>query len=549
MARPLRSITSTKHSDFQLSALGASLSPESLRWALDQGAAGDLAAQNGLFDLMEDTWDRLRGNIERFKKAVCKLPFTVQPWSEKGQKPTPSAVEKARFVEHVLHNQRAPTWEGRFNFAGTVHSLLDAVGRGVSVLEIDWEVFEGRYVPTATRRVPWACLGFDRRPDAAEPGSLRLFPDRNYEVPRRFSDFPHKFLVGVFGAKQGPLGEAAQLRTLAPLWLGRMLGWEWLLSRAELFGMPIRWATYDPGSTTDQITAVNNMLANMGTAAWGSFPAGTKLEILSGATPGVAGLNEPTERLMALADTACDRLFLGATLTTTAGETGSYAMAAVHREIELDLYENYAAYVIDVLNNQMIPSIVALNWGDAVELPFLEVEMQRPDKDQALAERDRLLFQEMGLPVSSQWLYDRHKVPAPGPDDALFTPPTPAPAVKQIEGRDASPRHLPACRCCNAPVNAASESTASLLLRQAASRTLLEKLIPIAEATNHRVVWTSILDDRTSEYCQQMHGRAYRDGWEAPPPAHHNCRSTMMLVPAASYVPPVASMPASPAPG
>lgn len=529
MPRPLRSITSTKHSDFQLSALGASLSPESLRWALDQGAAGDLAAQNGLFDLMEDTWDRLRGNIERFKKAVCKLPFTVQPWSEKGQKPTPSAVEKARFVEHVLHNQRAPTWEGQFNFTGTVHALLDAVSRGVAVLEVDWAVSDGRYVPTATRRVPWACVGFDRSPDAKEPGALRLFPDRDYEKPQRFSDFPHKFLVGVYGAKQGPLGEAPQLRTLAPLWLGRMLGWEWLLSRAELFGMPIRWATYDPGSTADQVAAVNSMLANMGTAAWGSFPAGTKLEILSGATPGVAGPNEPTERLMALADTACDRLFLGATLTTSAGETGSYAMAAVHREIELDLYENYAAYVIDILNNQMIPSIVALNWGDPTELPFLEIEMQRPDKDQALAERDRLLFQEMGLPVSSQWLYDRHKVPAPGPNDALFRPP----AASRIEGSGASPKRPPACSCgfSSSAVEAASESAASLLIRQAASRALLEKLLPIAEATGHRVVWTSILDDRTSEFCQQMHGRAYGDGWTEPPPAHHNCRSALTLLP------------------
>jgi len=31
-----------------------------------------------------------------------------------------------------------------------------------------------------------------------------------------------------------------------------------------------------------------------------------------------------------------------------------------------------------VLNNQLISSIVALNWGNTDELPFLEVELQRP---------------------------------------------------------------------------------------------------------------------------------------------------------------------------
>ena len=54
---------------------------------------------------------------------------------------------------------------------------------------------------------------------------------------------------------------------------------------------------------------------------------------------------------------------------------GFYAPAPIHREIELDLYENYAGYVIDVLNNQIISSIVALNWGGTDELPFLEVEL------------------------------------------------------------------------------------------------------------------------------------------------------------------------------
>jgi len=525
-----RPITQARANDYRLSALGGNLTPDSLRWALDRGAAGDLAAQNDLFNLMEDTWDRLRGNLERLKKAVCKLPFTIQPWAEKGSKPSRTALEKAQFVEHVLHNQRAPTWEGKLNFAGTVHHLLDAVSRGVAVLEIDWVVAGGKYLPVATRRVPWTCLGFDRRPNAPDPFALRLFPDRNLDHPRQFSDFPHKFLVGVYGAKAGPLGEAAQLRALAPLWLGRMLGWEWLLSRAELFGLPIRWATYDPSATADQIAAVNYMLANMGTAAWGSFPAGTKLELLSGATPGVAGPNEPTERLMSLADTACDRLFLGATLTSTHGNSGSYAMASIHREIELDLYENYAAYVIDVLNNQLISSIVALNWGNAEELPFLEVELQRPAKDQALAERDRLLFQEMGLPVSNQWLYERHKIPPPGPDDVLFAP--------QSRGGASTMSARLSSIGTDSAIHAVSESTASLLTRQASSRALLERLLPLAESMNHVVVWSAVLDERTTDYCRQMNGRAYGDGWTVPPPAHHNCRSTMTLVPADDFNPP-----------
>ena len=423
---PTRTVIRPHARDNQLSPIPIDFDPETLGWVLDEGGRGNLMLQNELFNTMEDTWDRLRSNLNKIKKAVAKLPFNLQPWTEKGREPSAAALEKAAFVEHALHNQKAATWEGQHNFQATIYELLDAVARGISVLEIDWTIEHGKYVPAGTRRVPWTCLGFAPQSQVSSlspqvsPNALRLFPDRDKSNPKQFEKYPHKFLVGVYRAKSGHIAETAQLRALAHLWLGRMLGWEWMTHKAELFGLPIRWATYDPAAPQTQIDQVSDMLRNMGTAAWGAFPQGTDLQILNGSTPGVAGKSEPTERLMAIADRSCDLLFLGQTLTSEEGSSGSYALGNVHREVELDLYENYAAYVIDVINNQLIPSMIELNWGNADELPFLEVELARPEKDQKMVERDKLLFQDMGLPVSKQWLYDRHKVPAPGPKEDLF---------------------------------------------------------------------------------------------------------------------------------
>lgn len=512
--------------DQQLSPIPVDFDPATLGWLLDEGGRGNLLLQNELFNTMEDTWDRLRANLNKLKQAVCKLPYNLQPWTEKGREPSDSALKKATFVEHVLHNQKAQTWEGQHNFHATIYELLDAVARGISVLEIDWSLEAGRYVPTGTRRVPWTCLGFPQksmihssRSPGRNPEALRLFPERDPHKPRRFSDYPHKFLVGVYRAKSGHIAETAQLRALAHLWLGRMLGWEWMTAKAELFGIPLRWATYDPTAPQSQIDAIQDMLRNMGEAAWGAFPTGTDLQILNGNQPGVAGSAEPTERLMTLADRACDLIFLGQTLTSEEGQSGSYALGAVHREVELDLYENYAAYVIDVINNQFIPSIVELNWGEATELPFLEVELDRPQKDTQVAQRDKLLFVDMGLPVSKQWLYDRHKVPAPGPEEDLFQP----------LNRKLDPNQSAECSCCS-PIEGKSESTISLELRQAESRKELKRLLLEAKATSKKVVWQATLDERTSEYCHSMHGREYGDGWTDPPPAHHNCRSRMALM-------------------
>jgi len=533
--------------DQQLSPIPVDFDPDTIGWILDEGGRGNLMLQNELFNTMEDTWERLRSNLNKIKKAVCKLPFNLQPWTEKGREPTAAALEKAAFVEHVLHNQKAATWEGQHNFQATLYELLDAVARGVSVLEIDWTLEDGKYIPTGTRRVPWTCLGFEQpsqvsalRPQlSGNSNALRLFPDRDSNNPKRFESFPHKFLVGVYRAKSGHIAETAQLRSLAHLWLGRMLGWEWMTHKAELFGLPIRWATYDPNAPQTQIDQISDMLRNMGTAAWGAFPQGTDLQILNGSTPGVAGKSEPTERLMSIADRACDLLFLGQTLTSEEGSSGSYALGNVHREVELDLYENYAAYAIDVINNQLIPSIIELNWGNSEELPFLEVELNRPEKDRQLVERDKLLFQEMGLPVSKQWLYDRHKVPAPGPSEDLFTPGSqvsrPAPtSAKSLRHSPSTIHHSEACDLhTSKPLNdltsvdSASESTASLNARRLQGYTAFFKLLGTTDLSTHEIVWSA----GDCPVCSPLNGTTFPSGWSAPPPLHHNCDCVISVQP------------------
>ncbi|WPJ95249.1 DUF935 family protein [Coraliomargarita algicola] len=540
--------------DNQLSPIPIDFDPETLGWILEEGGRGNLMLQNELFNTMEDTWDRLRSNLNKIKKAVAKLPFNLQPWTEKGKEPTASALEKAAFVEHVLHNQKAATWEGQHNFQATIYELLDAVARGVSVLEIDWTIEDGKYVPAGTRRVPWTCLGFEppshfhnSKLTLHNSEALRLFPDRDRNNPKRFESYPHKFLVGVYRAKSGHIAETAQLRAMAHLWLGRMLGWEWMAHKAELFGLPIRWATYDPSAPQTQIDQVSDMLRNMGTAAWGAFPQGTELQILNGSTPGVAGASEPTERLMYLADRACDLLFLGQTLTTEEGNSGSYALGNVHREVELDLYENYAAYVIDVINNQLIPSIIELNWGNSEELPFLEVELNRPEKDRQLVERDKLLFKDMGLPVSKQWLYDRHKVPAPGPEEDLFTggamssssaasapgSQVSAPAasarsgaLQQSSAKDLptfEPSHIHTSDC----IHAASESTASLNARRLSAYVAFIDLLAKTDLSTHDIIWSG----GDCATCAPYNGTAYGSGWTTPPPIHHNCDCSISVQP------------------
>jgi phage gp29-like protein len=523
--------------DFEPQLFGRSLSPDAIGELLDSGARGDLAAQSDLFNLMEDTWPRLRANLQKLKNAIRKLPLNVQPYTPKNGKPSATAQEKAAFVESALHLQRGYVDTTRAPLGSAVYELMDAVARGLSVVEIDWTNDTAGYVvPVGFRRVPTRYLGIDTDGTLA----LRLNGNNVATSDRKLTPFakhPGKFLTGIFQSKSGALGEAAQLRALAPLWLGHMLGWEWLVQKAELFGTPLRWANYPATATQLEIDAITSALRNMGTASWGAFPQGTNLQIMQGTTPGVSGPNDPSERLMGIADRACDIMLLGQNLSVEHNGEGSRAATQVHREVELDLFETYAEYIVAVLNDQLIPQLIAQNWGTADEVPFVEVEITRPEREQEMATRDKTLFVDMGLPVSLQYLYERHKVPSPAPSEALFQPAKPiAPLVPTSS---VPPAKSKPCACgCGDPIDAASESAASLAGRQAAAESAFPAQLAQAEAAGDYLVWDAVLDGRTTEICLGRHGHRWGDGWFSPPPAHYNCRSSLIRVPKASYQPP-----------
>ena len=542
--------------DFEPQLFGRSLSPDALGALLDAGARGALADQNDLFNLMEDTWPRLRANLQKIKNAVRKLPLNVQPQTPKNGKPSATAQEKADFIESALHTQCGIADTTRRPLGPAVYELMDAVARGVAVVEIDWvSRADGFLIPAGFRRVPMRYLGIDtdgslalRLPIASSAQNSSQLSTLNSQLTA-FDRYPDKFLVGIFRSKSGTLGETAQLRTLAPLWLGHMLGWEWLIQKAELFGTPLRWANYPTTATQAEIDAITAALRTMGTAAWGAFPQGTNLQIMQGSTPGVAGPNDPNERLLWLADRACDILLLGQNLSSEINDQGSRAAAEVHREVELDLYETYAEFIVSVLNEQLIPALIRQNWGNIDEVPFVEVEIPRPQRDEEMARRDKLLFQDMGLPVSLQYLYERHRVPSPDPGGALFqgTKSTPAGSAKLTPPAEAKlslsphtaqiPTPVTPCACSH-PVDAKSEGAAELAARQQAAIEAFPAQLAAAEAAGDYLVWHATLDDLTTEICRTRHGHRWGDGWFLPPPAHYNCRSVLIRVPKDSFTAP-----------
>jgi phage gp29-like protein len=452
------------------SATISQYTPQSIQNTL-RGAlvGGDLVAVWDLFNLMEETWPELLTALIELKDDVAAADLTVQPWALKGEEPNAEAQRRAKLFEQSLWTMRPRPQSDENDLRGTIKDLLDAWGKGISVLEIDWGIAtrpsppgpspNGRgggegarslIAPVDTRWIHPRCYGYPA--DSAElklnaselqqrkslaPSSLDSRSERS-GLPREAGDRganllrgqwiefpPDKFLIGIAKTKSGhPIG-GALLRAIAWWWAASNFSTEWLLNFAQIFGLPIRWATYDP-ARPGLLADICDMLENMGASGWGAFPAGTTLE-LKEASKGASG-TLPQESILDRANRQVRMLILGQTLTGDEGASGSRALGEVHERILGGRKRSAADWVCAILSYQLAPAFCRLNFGDESECPWVQPAESSPaEKPLEMAQRDEILSR-IGFEFDAQAAYERHKLPRPAPGaDVIMRPAAPSP--------------------------------------------------------------------------------------------------------------------------
>lgn len=467
--------------------LARDYTPERIEMVLRSALWGDHVAQWELFALMEDTWPRLGKALAELKRAVGQLDWRVEPWAEEDAAPSKEAEERARVVSRAIWTMRPRPEEAANGFEGTVFDLLDAWAKGVSVLEIEWEQraagAAGRpmLLPHSTHWVhpshyAWGRdgrLGLRRSPDGRPVGAGAGAPD--------LEPFPEaKFLVAVCKARSGPALGGALLRPLAWWWCAANFSASWLLNLSQIFGLPIRWATYAPGADPALVAQICRMLENMGAAAWGAFPAGTQIELKE---PGKGGGDWPQDSLLDRADRQADLLILGQTLTTTEGQSGTMALGSVHKGIRDEIVQAAADWAASVLNLQLVPAICRLNFGDEAEQPEF---CPKPAESQDLkADADRICaLLDRHVPIPRDWLYRKQQIPIPRPGEEVITGPeaAPDPGLGAPAGPGGASREQPAPAGESAIAGARAPSVAPRALDDTAGRIAAGRAAALAQA-------------------------------------------------------------------
>lgn len=406
------------------------ITPQYLETILRGALAGSPVQQWELFDLMEDTWPRLLKNANELKRAVVMRNWKCESWHEEDMPADSAADDRRALVSNAVWKMRPNPAADENGFQQTIYDLLDAWLKGTSVVEIQWEArLDGKLGKIiAPRCTHWVHPSNYAWTDA---GWLGLAPGAGAFVNPFRSDpkatpFPaDKFIIAICKAKTGHPLAGALLRPLAFWWCAANFTAEWFLNFAQLFGLPIRWANYDP-NVPGLVDHVSAMLENMGSAAWGAFPAGTTLEIKDAAK---AGNDNPQVALLERADKQCDILILGQTLTTDTPSAGggSRAQGQVHLSVRDQIIEGACDFAESVVNNQLVPMILRLNYGDAELAPEFCAELETVADEKANAERDQILLAQ-GVALPKSWFYQRHGIPLPAAGEETIAGRAPQPA-------------------------------------------------------------------------------------------------------------------------
>jgi len=138
----------------------------------------------------------------------------------------------------------------------------------------------------------------------------------------------------------------------------------WLLNFAQVFGLPLRWATYDAdGAAGDGGCALRDVTKD-GQCGLGGISQWDRRWSEGGGAEERA--ETPQGDLLDRADKQCDLLVLGQTLTTDTGGMGhgggSHALGRVHAEVRSSVIEAAAKFAAGVIEQQLVPAILRLNY-------------------------------------------------------------------------------------------------------------------------------------------------------------------------------------------
>ena len=370
-----------------------------------------------LFKDMEDKDAHLFAVLQTRKNGVLARPHKIVAASD-----SPRDQNVASFVRNIL--------DPLHGYEDALLGLLDALGKGFSVLEILWKLEGGKVGIEALKIRPQErfCFNTDGKlcllplpystlsrrdesliasppssPASLSPASILASPSTQIVPPRKFLHFTF------CSTPESPYGTGLLVKAYWYYWFKKNNLKFWVLFN-EKFGSPTIIGKYRLGAGEEERKRLHEVVASLQNDTGVTIPENVALEFLEAKRTGTINTYRD------LADWCNDemsKLVLGATLTTSEGRrSGSLALGQVHERVRSEYIESDARSLMGVINGQLIRWIVDFNFGADVPGPRFVIDTTDDEGLEREIQMDQELV-KMGVPLPLSYFYQRYKRPAP----------------------------------------------------------------------------------------------------------------------------------------
>lgn len=368
------------------------------------------------------------------KRVVSQLPITVTPADDS---------RKSKKIADWVRD-----WVETGLLANATFDMLDAIGKGWSVLEIDWALSPGNnrprgftYRPTRWTETSWQDgeTILLRSPDGADsvPGIQDGPPLFG------FDDLPaQNFVIHKHRSWSGLTINAGLTRAVAWAVMFKMFTMRDWAVFVQNYGLPMRVGLYGPEASQEDRDVLWQAVTDIAGSCAAIMPKGMEVQFVepkNGAGSGDLHL----ERVRFL-DDQISKAVLGQTGTTDSHQ-GAHASSSTHRLVQEDIERADATDLSWTANLQVVQPMVDFTFGPQEKYPV--VRIGRPD-EAPLSEIIALLQWggPQGLKIRAQDIYDRAGLTPPEDGDIVVgqtASATPLQAPEDKPGMDKAPIDRP----------------------------------------------------------------------------------------------------------
>ena len=371
--------------------VAAGLTPAQLAGLLQSAADGEMGDYLALAEEMEERDPHYAGVLGVRKRVVSGVAPTVAAASDSAADHRIAEAVRAHVAEH-------DAWPG------LVEDLLDALGKGFAVVEIDWARDARAWTPRGFLRRDPRWFSYDR-----ETGrTLRLIDEAD---PDGLALAPFKFIVHEPKLKSGLPLRGGLARLVAFSWICKAYTVKDWVAFIEAYGLPLRLGRYGPEATPDDVRILLGAVANIGTDAAAVLPKSMEIEFQEVADGAGADVFAALARWV---DEQVSKAVLGQTMTADNGS--SMAQARVHNDVRLDIAQSDARALTRTLMRDLVKPFVDLNFGVQAAYPRLSIVIPEPDDIAAMVDGVAKLA-PLGVRFSAAELRAKLGLRDPGDDE------------------------------------------------------------------------------------------------------------------------------------